>query len=285
MSHKVEKDRLRKGVSEFLKTDSASNREFRSQLRRLDSIGSRAYLFGGFVRDIFLNGVKAQPKDVDLVVEGDGFDELLKTVKPEGLRTNRFGGVNFRLGAVDVDAWRLEDTWAFRAGYFRDAIGVRTLPKTTYLSVDAIAVQLRPEPGRSRRVFEAGFFQSIERQLLDLNLEENPFPELMVVRTLVMAKRGRFALSWVLLKALHSLILDCGLRDLYQVQLSHYKHCLLSKEELKDVAHEIMRRVNLEIHQAFDPFPGYHQESLGFPSPSELGLMRHRIPGVQLDLL
>lgn len=285
MNRNPHKNRLRNNLCAFLKAGMPSNREFRYQLSRLEPIAQRTWLFGGFARDIFLHGRRAQPKDVDLVVEGEAFDELSALVKEYVPRKNRFGGLNFRMGGVEIDAWRLEDTWAFRQGYFGDRVGPGVLPRTTFLTLDAVAIQLRADPGKPRKVCEHRFFGTIERGLIEVNLDENPFPELTIVRTLHMAHRNRYALSFQLLKSLRELIVNCQARDLFKVQVDHYKNPLFSVKEFSDITRQINHRVNLGDCRPFHPFPDEHQQSLGLLSPSEEALIRRDDSEAQLKLL
>ena len=61
------------------------------------------------------------------------------------------------------------------------------MPKTTFLNVEAVAVELNPRPTRSRKLYESGFFEGVATETIEINLEENPFPDLCVARSLLTA--------------------------------------------------------------------------------------------------
>ena len=63
------------------------------------------------------------------------------------------------------------------------------LPTTTFFNVEAVAVEIWPKRGHPRRIFSGDdqFFRGITTRTIEINREENPFPELCVVRALVMA--------------------------------------------------------------------------------------------------
>jgi hypothetical protein len=79
-----------------------------------------------------------------------------------------------------IDVWPLGDTWALRQ--FRIGSGdFESLTRTTFLNVEGVIVDLSaPQRGR-RRVYASGFFEALQTRVLDINLEENPYPELSAI--------------------------------------------------------------------------------------------------------
>src|SRR5205823_2395036 len=119
--------------------------------------------------------------------------------------------------------WPLAQTWAF----VQDAIAVPTfaaLPSTTFFNLEAIAVEVWAPPGRARRLYSGNdqFFEGLLSRTLEINREENPFPDLCVVRGLIMSADLNFRIGPGLARyiALHGRHLTP--RDLDDIQQRHY---------------------------------------------------------------
>src|SRR5262249_14739947 len=97
------------------------------------------------------------------------------------------------------------------------------LPRTTFLDIEAVAVELSPrERGRPRGIAEHGFLEAMRTRTIDINLEPNPFPELCVVRTLALARNLRLSLSSRLVQSLARQLRPPGTAELLAVQLAPY---------------------------------------------------------------
>lgn len=154
-----------------------------------------SFLFGGMVRDILSRerNEASYPRDWDIVVSRFT-PRLMNLIEPHVRKQTRFGGLELLIDGQDVDIWSLDNTWAFREKYLRHA-GFNELPKTTFLNVQAIAVELSPVPLKIGKIFEHGFYDAFARKVIDINLEENPFPGLCVLSALSNAARLGFSLS------------------------------------------------------------------------------------------
>jgi hypothetical protein len=156
------------------------------------------------------------PRDVDIVVDGCSTEQLRYLFNDLPHRTTRFGGLRLDHG-ITVDIWSLQDTWAFKNLLF--APSFTELPKTTFLNVEAVVAGLHD---RRRPILSAGFFEGIEEEILNINLEHNPYPALCVIRALTLAAELRFSLS----KQLASYIVDHAhvfpVDALMEAQRSHY---------------------------------------------------------------
>lgn len=274
-------------MNDFFSSKARANQVFRRQLGRIRDAGGECFAFGGFPRSVYMSGGEANPKDVDLVFDRSSFDAFLSESKPYIKKRNRFGGANLLIEGVDIDAWCIEDTWAFNEGYFSGQIGFSTLPRTTYLSFDAIAVELWPKKGASRRIYSAGFFETFDRKSIDLNFDPNPFPELTVVRTLVAAKRFSLMLSATLARATAKLMLECGSRQIYQAQLDHYKTEYFSLDQLGGILVQLVRHLNERCGLPYKPFSARVERQLHLVD--ELACTNSSLPaeeklGVQLKL-
>ncbi|MGY3087027.1 hypothetical protein ACVWYF_000053 [Hymenobacter sp. UYAg731] len=169
--------------------------QLHSTLGELRSSGNSLFLFGGMLRDL-LTGM--EPRDVDLVVSDEAVKDIDEKVSRWNPRRNRYGGLNFKNDGWEFDLWPLGKTWAFHhypVGSSLEA-SFDCLPRTTFLNVEAIAMQLWPsEPNGTREVFEHGFFSAFRTRTVEINYEHNPSPEYCVVRSLLVAQRLRFKLG------------------------------------------------------------------------------------------
>lgn len=252
---------MRKRLNDFLSSSGFANQVFRRELSEIKREGLQCFIFGGFARSIYLHGAEASPKDVDLVFRRSEFERFLRVFSSSVRKINRFGGANLNLGGVDVDAWPLEETWAFRQGYF-DGPTFPSLPATTYLSSDGIAIELWPREGCSRRVYSRGFFETFRAKILSVNFDPNPFPDLTLLRTLVAAKRNQLACCPDLARSSAKLWMSCNCEKVYDVQIKHYKAEIISLDEIKDIGRRLMMHVNKTPHNVFSMFDSDYQRSL-----------------------
>jgi len=199
-------------------------------------------LFGGAVRDLMSSGRGARPRDLDLVVECAGVEDLTDALHASALpmRRTRFGGVRIHAGTLPVDIWPFKDTWAIRKGIVR-AGGIHDLPRTTFLNVEAIAVQMG-SPRGGPRIFEHGFFSAFESRTVEINLEENPFPETCVVRALVTAKRLGFVVGPRLASFVVRHAQALSHRDLLEIQLGHYGRVVLDANAIGCLVEQCLSR-------------------------------------------
>jgi hypothetical protein len=109
-------------------------------------------------------------------------------------RKTRFGGLQLAVEGVAVDIWPLQETWGFRR------LGVASptfadLPRTTFLDVEAVVLELFVEQGAVGVLHTHSFFEAMLAGTMDINLEDNPSPGLCVVRSLGLADRLGFAIG------------------------------------------------------------------------------------------
>ena len=160
-------------------------------LRELRASNVRAVLFGGTLRSLLTSRIyharPGRPRDVDVVVSGTRLEELEETLGPSVVRRTRFGGLHLNRDGWQFDVWPLERTWALQKDAVTDA-DFSILPSTTTLNLEAIAVDAWPAHGHSRQLFSGDdqFFEGILTRTVELNRLDNPFPQLTVVRALVL---------------------------------------------------------------------------------------------------
>jgi len=183
---------LRYRLSRFLGT--RTQRASVLALQEILQLGCPAFLFGSVIRNLLLSPPRPPVHDLDVVVGGVSAAELASFFGTRVARPTRFGGLHVEVRGVPLDIWPLSETWAFRhlglwGGSFAD------LPKTTFLDIEAITAELGAIQGRAREIYANGFFPSLLSRCIDINLEDNPFPDLCVIRSLITAVRLRFALG------------------------------------------------------------------------------------------
>lgn len=160
----------------------------------------QAVLFGGTLRSLLtarlFEGKRGRPRDVDVVVSGAPLTDLEQRFGSILSRKTRFGGLHLKNGPWQFDVWPVAETWAFKYDNATEP-SFAELPSTTTFNLEAIAVEAWPTSSRSRALFSGDdqFFEGIRSRTLELNRSYSPFPELTVVRGLVMASELGFRIG------------------------------------------------------------------------------------------
>jgi hypothetical protein len=207
--------------------------------------GMRAVLFGGTLRSLLtarlFEGKRGRPRDVDVVVSGAPLAELEERFRSVLNRRTRFGGLQLKRGRWQFDVWTVGETWAFKHDHTRDP-SFAELPSTTTFNLEAIAVEAWPTRGRSRALFSGDdqFFEGILSRTLELNRDDNPFPELTVVRGLVMASELRFSIGPRFARYVRDVASSLTDERLDQVQSSHYGHARLDSRTLRTLVSKVL---------------------------------------------
>ncbi|MBM7112385.1 hypothetical protein [Archangium primigenium] len=222
---------LRRRLSAFIHRESVWRPAVRSIQERTQARDWTMFLFGGTLRDLLALAPSTVPRDLDLVVAGTTRQELESVFQQELVRVNRFGGLHLVTHKLPVDMWTLESTWAFRerlvpGGEFSD------LPRTTFLNVEAIAAEFHTRPGRARTLYTRDFFRGIQERQVEINLEDNPFPALCIVRSLITAQRLRFSLGPRLVRYFLHHARRIPLEEMEAIQRSHYGRVRINRHTL-----------------------------------------------------
>lgn len=222
-------------------------------LEDLRRSGVQAVLFGGTLRSLLVSrifeGRFGRPRDVDVVVSGAALPELEERFSGIIARRTRFGGLQLRHGYWRFDVWPLSETWAFRKDHSVSA-AFEDLPSTTTFNLEAIAVEAWSRDGRPRALFSGNdqFFEGILSRTLELNRTDSPFPELTVVRAIIMAAELRFRIGPRLATYIGEVGPNLSEEAITQIQASHYGHSRLSSCTLKQLVRlvEMISRRSLE---------------------------------------
>ena len=169
-------------------------------LEDIRSVGSRAVFFGGTLRSLLLsrlfNRRPGRPRDLDIVVAGTTLEEMKRKFDAHITRETRFGGLSMKRYTWQFDVWPLDRTWTFvQSDAFNPQFSA--LPRTTFLNLEAVAVDVWPGDQRKRTIYSGDeqFFSGILNKTLEINNAVNPFPGLCVVRSLVMAADIDFSIG------------------------------------------------------------------------------------------
>jgi hypothetical protein len=217
-----------------------------------------AVYFGGTLRALLLGrltrGIPNRPRDIDIVVKGPSSEELERAFAADTTRKTRFGGLHLRRFEWEFDVWPLQETYAFRN--CRNAATFADLPQTTFFNLEAVAVDVWPFAGGGRNLYTAddSFFTAFLKQELEINNEENPFPELCVVRSLVLAA----SLHWQIGPRLSRYLAIVGEHlkegDFVALQTKHYGRVELDPTICIASIFKIRRKLEEGIHRGLRLF-------------------------------
>jgi hypothetical protein len=227
----VLESRLRKKLLRLLRSPQQSWAA--SIVNKWEERGWGPILFGGLIRDLMVFGIRRYPRDVDVVLSNATTDQLLNEDSFQDFKLNRFGGVHVNINRWSFDVWPLDKTWRFTVDDSLIATPAN-LPRTTFLDVEAIAVTLNG-PHRIGRIYSVGFFQAIKKQCIDINYEENPFPSLCAVRSIIIAWKLNYRLSRKLACYFVDVVAEQGAPELVFAQDRHYQKVLLRESDISDL--------------------------------------------------
>lgn len=198
----------------------------------------RAVFFGGTLRSLLLSRLvdrlPGRPRDVDIVIQGPPLGILRELFGNLISRETRFGGFHLHDAGWEFDVWPLEKTW----GIVQDQIDhpdFGYLPNTTFLNIEAAAIDIWSGESGERRIYSGDdqFFKAIIDRVIEVNRIENPFPELCVVRSLVLASELRFGIGPRLAQyiAAHGSVMSPD--ELESIQRRHYGKIRVTGDALR----------------------------------------------------
>jgi hypothetical protein len=244
-------------------------------LQRITERGWSSYLVGGTLRDLLLGPARAgpagsYPRDIDIIVIGASLQELAECFSDLLSRQTRYGGLHLvthvtRTCEVHFDVWPLDETWAFKEYALTPDIAI--FPTTPFLNIDAIAVEARAARGRPRQVYEHGFFDAIGNELLDVNFEPNPYPDVCAMRALVLAAKLKYGISTRLGYFIAKRAAMSSVSAFEDAQLSHYGRIRCTASELTHWIEEISQQLHRGADRIELPIPQYRQLELWVDYP------------------
>ena len=158
-------------------------------LERLAS-SCNVLIFSGIIRNFFINYF-GKVRDFDLVIDCD--ESILETLLKEySFRKNSFDGYKVEVGALTIDIWHINKTWAFTNNKLSPALFPQyTLPKTTFFNFSAIVFDFN----NKEFVYDQHFIDFLKIGKVDLVLQENPLPELCIVNTIYYKEKYKLEIS------------------------------------------------------------------------------------------
>ncbi len=227
------KRELRSRIGRFVATDSKRRHpHLYSALEEIRVTKKPAYLCGGAVRDLLLSN-NGTPRDLDIIV-GYVSREKLATLFSNNVKgTTGLGGLKLQVKDWSIDMWPLQDTWAFKEGKVSGK-GFSDYPKTTFLDIDAIAIELFSTRRQKRKIYSKGFFEAISSKTIELNFEDNPEPAKCIVRALQVAKKYNFAIGPKLARYMASYTKRMGIEELAGIYQRRYVSARVTAEKLRN---------------------------------------------------
>src|SRR2546430_693363 len=192
----------------------------------------RCVVFGGALRDIVHpDPVTPVVRDVDIVVSRDDIKNLKNQWPQHIAGTNRFGGLRLQIERVPVDVWAVEGTWAFRkAIVIPDSYYYLT--RTTFLNIDGIIADLSPQYREGMKIFAKDFLYAFSERILDITLEQNPYPLLVTIKSLRAVSRYNLGIGHALAQFLHGVLSRRQFKRLEKEQIRHYGRILFDASYL-----------------------------------------------------
>ena len=207
-----------------------------------------AVLFGGTLRSLLVSriyeGKPGRPRDIDVVVSGATLKQLEERFGDILTRRTRFGGLRLQSGVWQFDVWPVGETWAFKHDHRTRPADFAALPTTTTFNLEAVAVDVWSYNGRPRTIFSGNdqFFEGILARTVELNRSDNPFPELTVVRALILATELRFQIGPRLSTYIGDIGPSMSQDEVESIQTSHYGSVRVNSRVLCDLIATIGRR-------------------------------------------
>ena len=220
------KKKLRKNISFFCTNKKEKWKDpVLQMLLQIKSNNWRAVIFGGTIRSLMVGqGSSRRPRDIDIVLNSVNVEQIKNEFSELVVRQTRFGGVKLQDRGIEFDIWPLDKTWAYVSDNFKYRTYVN-LPKTTFLNIEAVAVDLWPnKKGEKRNIYtdNDSFFKSILTKTLEINRHENPFPSLCIVRSLLMAASLKFKIGHKLAEYIDTNGAKLSSLELENIQIKHY---------------------------------------------------------------
>lgn len=182
------------------------------------------YVFGGIVRDYFLN--KMEHRDIDLVL-GNLDNDTISYLKKYKLNTNQFGGYKIQVNDKTIDLWAIERTWSFVMSPQMDFELFKAIPSTSFFNLTAIIFDF----SEKHFYFASDFITSIKQKRIEITNEMNPFPELCIVKSYEYYKNFNFQIGYKLKRYIIKYF-HLELNKLEIIQLRHYGEIKYSLDEL-----------------------------------------------------
>ena len=182
------------------------------------------------------------PRDLDIIFGYVSREELATLFSGDVKGETGLGGLKLEVRDWSIDMWPLQDTWAFKENKISGK-GFSDYPKTTFLDVDAVAIELFSTRKQKRKIYSEGFFEAISSKTIELNFEGNPAPAKCIVRALQMARKFNFAIGPKLARYMASYVRRMEIEELAQI----YQHRYMSARVTAEGLHNCMKNIETQL--------------------------------------
>jgi hypothetical protein len=239
------KQNLRAQLERFINIDL---KQYYPQIYRvfelLDANKYPAFLCGGVVRNMLL-GNNRIPRDIDIIVGNISRCELEDLFRNYFKVETSLGGLKLQVKEWSIDMWPIEETWAFREGKI-DGKEFSDYPKTTFLNIEAIAIQIFNKSEDKKTIYSNGFFKAIAERTLEINFEDNPAPAECIIRALRIAIDHKFIIGPKLAHFMISSINKMDMENLSRI----YKHRYMSQQITADNLRKYFESIKKQVHSS-----------------------------------
>lgn len=184
------------------------------------------YIFGGIIVDFIHR--RQNHRDVDIVVNNFD-DELVIFIEKFHGKKNSFGGYKVEIDTLIIDIWPLEKTWAFRRNNTLDFFLPMMLPSTSFFNATSIIFSL----SEKKLYWTEGFIKYLVEKRIDIVFEENPYPELCIIKTIDYIK-DNCEISQSLRRYINQFF-DVKSSLLESIQTKHFGYIKYPLNEIKDI--------------------------------------------------
>lgn len=229
---------LEKRVRYFLTSPFRGREDVRRTLRDLHTHG-HLVLIGGMLRDVAMFGNAAFKSDLDFVIDPFDLAAFEKHMHAIGARVNRFGGYALPSKRWQIDVWPLQRTWAHLKGYVH-VRKVGDLRDVTFFNCDAIIYDL----SRKKLSAKPGYFDNLDRKVLEINLRPNPNPKGNAVRAFRYALIKGFHWGPNLSRFMAETIDKVGWNELRESEIHSFKTRYLDMFDLDSLKQDLDRHLS-----------------------------------------
>jgi three-Cys-motif partner protein len=235
-----------KKLSEISKEIDSKAPLFRSRLERMmdaDVISflndlsevCNLYIFSGVIRDYFLNATSN--RDIDIVFDGDV--DLEKFLANYTWRKNSFGGYKIAINEVNVDMWKVSDTWALGYQKAMDYDLPKFIPNTAFFNFSSIVFHYN----KTKFYHTPQFAKFIRDKEIDITYYPNANIPLCVVNSFYYSDKLRLPLGDTLVNYIKQRFRPD--EELYEkVQLKHFGKILYDIKLIKNRISELHAKSN-----------------------------------------
>ncbi len=248
-------DILRDRIGRFVDNKSKWCLHRHKALQKICEYDPNAFLCGGAARDILLshNYNPIIPRDLDIVLKYADLNKISDSFVNGVKRWNCYGGVSIQIKDLSLDLWKLSETWAFKKKYVEVKSFV-DFPKTTFLDIDAVAVQLFKEKRQKRKIYSKGFFEAILKKTIEINLEDNPNPAMCIIRSLRIANKFKFAIGPRLAHYMVSYTNQMEIEELAEIYQNRYASARVTTEKLYNCFKSIKTQIRTSSNRSVKVF-------------------------------